>query len=195
MGSEMNIGTINGLTVEQILDKMVEKKIGIAGGGSTGPGSGGLTFDPTTITVGTRVNQFGGTSWIVVHKTTTRLYLASEHIFTPTIKFGTSTAYLGSTLQSHAREFNDIFSDYEKSWMVANPDNGDLIGPMSYDQLNGGFSYFNSDSKRICDNAVYWTSSPVNSSNIWTVYSDGILYAHYSPSSACGFRPFVCLSL
>ena len=194
MGSEMNIGTINGLTVEQILDKMVEKKIGIAGGGSTGPGSGGLTFDPTTITVGTRVNQFGGTSWIVVHKTTTRLYLASEHIFTPTIKFGTSTAYLGSTLQSHAREFNDIFSDYEKSWMVANPDNGDLIGPMSYDQLNGGFSYFNSDSKRICDNAVYWTSSPNGSSNVWRVNADGSLH-NYNPSNTYGFRPFVCLSL
>ena len=85
MGSELNIGTINGLTVDQILDKMVEKKIGIAGGGSVGPGSGGLTFDPHTITVGTRVNQFGGTSWIVVHKTATRLYLASEHIFTNNI--------------------------------------------------------------------------------------------------------------
>ena len=192
MGSEMNIGTINGLTVDQILDKMVEKKIGIAGG--AGPGSGGLTFDPHTITVGTRVNQFGGTSWIVVHKTTTRLYLASEHIFTPGVAFGDSNAYLGSNLQLHAREFNDIFSDYEKSWLVANPDNGDLIGPMSRNQLNGGFSYFNSDSKRVCDNS-YWTSTPSNSNNrVWLVGLDGSLY-DTGPDRIYGFRPFVCLSL
>lgn len=194
MGSEMNIGTINGLTVDQILDKMVEKKIGIAGGAGS-PGSGGLTFDPHTITVGTRVNQFGGTSWIVAHKTTTRLYLASEHIFTPAVKFGDSTAYLGSNLQLHAREFNDIFSDYEKSWMVANPDNGDLIGPMSYSQVNGGFSYFNSNDRRVCDNIWYWTSSPNSSSYVWRVNTDGSLYNFSSPGSSGGFRPFVCLSL
>lgn len=192
MGSEMNIGTINGLTVDQILDKMVEKKIGIAGAGS--PGSGGLTFDPHTITVGTRVNQFGGTSWIVVHKTTTRLYLASEHIFTPAVKFGDSTAYLGSNLQLHAREFNDIFSDYEKSWMVANPDNGDLIGPMSYVQLNGGFSYFNSNDRRACDSTLYWTSSPSGGGYVWGVVTGGSLGDNY-PSNSGGFRPFVCLSL
>lgn len=191
MGSELNIGTINGLTVDQILDKMVEKKIGIAGG--AGPGSGGLTFDPHKITVGTRVNQFGGTSWIVAHKTATRLYLASEHIFTLAVKFGDSNAYLGSNLQLHARGFNDIFSDYEKSWMVANPDNGDLIGPMSYKQLNGGFSYFNSDSRRACDNKVYWTSSR-DSGYVCCVNTDGSLYLS-NPSDARGFRPFVCLSL
>lgn len=192
MGSELNIGTINGLTVDQILDKMVEKKIGIAGAG--GPGSGGLTFDPHTITVGTRVDQFGGTSWIVVHKTATRLYLASEHIFTPAVKFGDSNVYLGSNLQLHAREFNDIFSDYEKSWMVANPDNGDLIGPMSYNQVNGGFSYFNSNSRRACDSTWYWTSSPGSSGSVWLVDTDGSLDT-YNPSGAGGFRPFVCLSL
>lgn len=196
MGSEMNIGTINGLTVDQILDKMVEKKIGIAGG--AGPGSGGLTFDPHTITVGTRVNQFGGTSWIVVHKTTTRLYLASEHLFTPEVRFGDSTAYLGSNLQLHAKEFNDIFSVYEKSWLVANPNNGDLIGPMSYNQLNGEFSYFNSNfngnSRRACDNKWYWTSSPHSSSGVWGV-SNGGSFDNYSQSSSGGFRPFVCLSL
>lgn len=195
MGSEINIGMINGLTVDQILDKMVEKKIGIAGG--AGPGSGGLTFDPHTITVGTRVNQFGGTSWIVVHKTATRLYLASEHIFTTAVKFGDSTAYLGSNLQLHAREFNDIFSDYEKSWLVANPDNGDLIGPMSHNQLNGEFSYFNSNSRRACDNQVYWTSSPYSSGLVWYVRADGSLNGSNggAPSYSYGFRPFVCLSL
>lgn len=195
MGSEMNIGTINGLTVDQILDKMVEKKIGIAGG--AGPGSGGLVFDPHTITVGTRVNQFGGTSWIVAHKTATRLYLASEHIFTSDVHFGDSTVYVGSNLQLHAREFNDIFSDYEKSWMVANPDNGDLIGPMSYNQLNGGFSYFNSDSRRACDNQVYWTSSPFsNGSGVWYVVGNGSFSDfNGNPGVSYGFRPFVCLSL
>ena len=191
MGSELNIGTINGLTVDQILDKMVEKKIGIAGG--AGPGSGGLTFDPHTITVGTRVDQFGGTGWIVAHKTATRLYLASEHLFTRAVKFGDSTEYSGSNLQLHAREFNDIFSDYEKSWLVANPDNGDLIGPMSYDQLNSGFSYFNSASRRICDDMWYWTSSP-SYSGVWRVDPVGGLNG-YGPSNTGGFRPFVCLSL
>ena len=155
---------------------------------------GALTFDPHTITVGTRVNQFGGTSWIVAHKTSDRLYLASEHIFTAAVKFGDSTAYLGSNLQLHARSFNDIFSDYEKSWLVANPDNGDFIGPMSYNQLNGGFSYFNSKSRRACDNNWYWTSSSVDGSFVWGVDSYGGL-VYNDPGSSGGFRPFVCLSL
>ena len=156
---------------------------------------GGLTFDPHTITVGTRVNQFGGTSWIVAHKTIARLYLASEHIFTTSVKFGDSTAYLGSNLQLHAREFNDIFSDYEKSWMVTNPDNGDLIGPMSYNQLNGGFSYFDSNSRRVCDSTWYWTSSPYSGNNVWGVYTDGRLLSTDYRQASVGFRPFVCLSL
>lgn len=167
--------------------------------GGVGPGSGGLTFDPHTITVGTRVNQFGGTSWIVVHKTTTRLYLASEHLFTRAVKFDSSTAdYVGSNLQLHARGFNNIFSDYEKSWMIANPDNGDLIGPMSYDQLNGGFSYFNSDYRRAYDSTRYWTNSAYANNIVWYVDTDGSLYNNYrigDPSEYLGFRPFVCLSL
>ena len=166
--------------------------------GGVGPGSGGLTFDPHTITVGTRVNQFGGTSWIAAHKTSARLYLASEHIFTTAVKFGDSTAYLGSNLQLHAREFNGIFSDYEKSRMVVNPYTGDLIGPMSYDQLNGGFSYFNSNSRRACDNQRYWTSSHYSGSRVWIVNADGSLSDSVSslyPSDSSGFRPFVCLSL
>ena len=200
MGSEMNIGTINGLTVDQILDKMVEKKIGIAGGGSVGPGSGGLTFDPHMITVGTRVDQFGGTSWIVVHKTTTRLYLASEHLFIPIIVFNDTSRNslcLGSVLQTAAKKFNDIFSDYEKSWMVANPDNGDLIGPMSYDQVNGGFSYFNSNSRRICSYYAYWTSTKRSgtANGIWRVGEDGSLLDTVPNTGDIGFRPFVCLSL
>lgn len=133
----------------------------------------------------------------MAHKTSTRLYLASEHIFTTAVKFGKSNAYLGSTLQLHARGFNDIFSDYEKSWMVANPDNGDLIGPMSYNQVNGGFSYFYSNSRRACDNTWYWTSSPNGGSYVWLVDSDGSLNPNnnISLSAAGGFRPFVCLSL
>ena len=170
-----------------------EKKIGIAGGAGS-PDSAGLTFDPHTVTVGTRIDQFGGTSWIVAHKTATRLYLASEHIFA-LIKFGDNVNYVGSNLQQKAREFNKIFNDYEKSWLVVNPDNGDLIGPMSRAQLDGGFSYFNSNSRRVCDTQLYWTSTLCGSGDVWGVNTNGSFRSFYYPDNTYGFRPFVCLSL
>ena len=79
--------------------------------------------------------------------------------------------------------------------MVANPDNGDVSGPMTYKQLNGGFSYFNSNSRRACDNTWYWTSSTNGLDYVWSVDSDGSLGKFSRPNYIGGFRPFVCLSL
>ena len=131
----------------------------------------------------------------MAHKTSDRLYLASEHLFTRAVKFDSSTAdYVGSNLQLHARGFNNIFSDYEKSWLVANPNNGDLIGPMSFNQVIGEFSYFNSDSRRACDNTWYWLSTTISGSYVGGVGADGGTY-NDNPSASHAFRPFVCLSL
>ena len=190
MNNELNIGTINGLTVENILDKMVEKGIGISGGGSSG---GDLPFDPASISVGKIIPLFGGTEWRAVHKTSQYLYLATTHILGFSV-FGENNTYAQSQLKQYARQFTDIFTDYEKRHLIANPNTGDLVSPMSYEQINGGFSYFNSNSKRVCESQPYWTHSPFGS-GVWRVNADGNLHSDANPSTSRGFRPFCCVSL
>ena len=68
-----------------------------------------------------------------------------------------------------------------------------------YDQLNGGFDYFNSNSRRKATNTsgsaqIWWTSSPGSSSYVYNVGTDGSI-SNDGPSNAIGFRPFVALRL
>ena len=66
----------------------------------------------------------------------------------------------------------------------------------SYDQLNGGFSYFSNDMCRQCNYTFYWTSSALPSSGVWNVNQNGSLGNIYDdPTYTYGFRPFVALQL
>ena len=194
MSHELNIGTINGMSVESILDMMVDKKIGIAGAsGST------IEIDPPSVSVGDTFT-FGGTSWVVAHKTSTRMYAASQYILS-SMQFSddNTTAYAGSLVKAYARDMADIFSDAEKALLVAHPETGDLVSLMSRSELNGGFSYFNSASRRICyeqgtSTATYWTRTAYSSSYVWHVNRDGNLGSS-SPGSTYGFRPCIVFSL
>ena len=195
LAHELNIGTINGMSVESILDMMVDKKIGIAGAsGST------IEIDPPSVSVGNTFT-FGGTSWVVAHKTSTRMYAASQYILS-SMQFSddNTIVYAGSLVKAYARDMADIFSDAEKALLVAHPETGDLVSLMSQSELNGGFSYFNSDSRRICydqgtSNATfYWTRTTYSSSSVWSVDGAGSL-GPYSPSYACGFRPCIVFPL
>lgn len=65
----------------------------------------------------------------------------------------------------------------------------------SYDQMNGGFSYFNNSSKRSVG-SVYWTSTSYNTEYPWYVRADGVLdYGKYNVEQSYFFRPSVCLDL
>ena len=152
-----------------------------------------------TLAVGNTITCMGK-SWIVCHRDGNKYYLALSEIASMT-KFGSSNTYAGSTLESVASQYesglnSDIIALYAIDTTVNNVTS--KVFAASYEQMDGAFSYFNSDSRRICtydgSNQWYWTSSPYGSSDVWGVYADGSLGSTY-PSNSYGFRPFVCLSL
>ena len=193
MGSEMNIGTINGLTVDQILDKMANKGIGMY------PGLSGSGAVEGKLLLGETI-AFDGMYWIVCHVDYIQkvAYLACTVIVQNT-KFGANFLYSQSTLKNVAKAFENNMSSAALARMqnVTVHDVTAKVFAPTYDQMNGGFAYFNSNERRICQNQWYWTSSPDSASRVWTVKTDGSLYGDNGsyPSDTSGFRPFVCLSL
>ena len=109
MGQEIsvtNIASISGMSIEQILDKMVEKKIGIAGSAtSTTPGASGSGLVSGKLITGETV-EFDGMYWIVAHTDYIKriAYLGSTVIVTE-VNFGSSAAYNGSALATIAENF------------------------------------------------------------------------------------------
>ena len=190
MGSEMNIGTINGLTVDQILDKMVAKGIGMY------PGLSGSGAVEGKLLLGETI-AFDGMYWIVCHVDYIQkvAYLACTVIVQIT-QFGSNTSYSSSQLKNVAKAFENNMSPAALARMQNVTVHGVTakVFAASYDQMNDGFAYFNSNERRICQNLRYWTSSSYNSDYVWNVDTDGGL-SYYDPGAAFGFRPFVCLSL
>ena len=193
MGSEMNIGTINGLTVDQILDKMANKGIGMY------PGLSGSGAVEGKLLLGETI-AFDGIYWIVCHVDYIKklVYLACTVIVQNTI-FGSNNSYSSSQLRKVAKAFENNMS----SAALARMQNVTVEGvtakvfAATYDQMDGGFAYFSGDKRRICQDQWYWTSSPTGSSGVCIVNSNGSLSnsAYNSPSGSGGFRPFVCIRL
>lgn len=204
MGQEINISniaTISGLTMEQVLDKMVEKKIGISSGATSSvPGASGSGLVSGKLISGETV-QFDGMYWIVVHTDYINriAYLASTILVTET-SFGSNAVYKGSTLAAVAANFEKGMSAEALSIMKNVTVNGvtaKVFAP-SRDQAVGTFSYFNQSTNRICQyngaNFQWWTSSPAETYRTYCINANGD-----SPdifvSTACGFRPFIALAL
>lgn len=195
MGSEMNIGTINGLTVDQILDKMATKGIGMY------PGLSGSGAVEGKLLLGETI-AFDGMYWIVCHVDYIQklAYLACTVIVQNALfSHNSINQYSSSELKDIAKAFESNMS----SAALARMQNVTVHGvtakvfTATYDQLNGGFTYFNSNERRVCQNEWYWTSSPntVGSADyVWHVDSNGLLDST-SPGRSIGFRPFVCVSL
>lgn len=201
MGQDVNItniATISGMSIEQILNKMVEKKIGIAGSSS---GESGSSVVEGRLFPGEKV-KFDGMYWVVVHCDYIRkiAYLSSEIILSMT-QFGSNTTYKGSTLANLTAQFEATMSSAALNraiYTTVNDVTSKLFIP-SYEQYNGGFSHFATQANRICSNIVggtaqfYWTSSDSNG-NVWYVNTDGSLY-YGSVSNTNGFRPCVAISM
>ena len=156
------------------------------------------------LTLGSTVTM-AGHSWTVCHISGNKYYLARTTIYNLT-KFGDNTTYNGSTLQGVASGFeSSIFSSgvnkHIKDYLMQNETHDGVTSKIfvtSYSQMNGGFSWFNSNERRICQyngsNQYYWTSSPNGSGGVWIVYTDA--YLNYgNPSGSDGFRPFACISI
>lgn len=157
-----------------------------------------------TLSVGGKIT-FIGKEWLVVNKTSSQAILARSVIESQTT-FGNNNTYSGSNLASAAKTYENTFTGINKILFTVccpqttvNSVTSRIFVP-SYDQVNGGFSYFNSSEKRICkyngSNADWWTSSPnpSNTNTAYYVYSDGSINIYYV-SNSYGFRPFVALAL
>lgn len=211
MAHELNIGTINGMSIEQILDMMVDKKIGIAGAGSSLIDEGIITGD---VELGKLVNM-DGIVWRVVHidQSAGEFILCKETV-SESVQFGSTASYAGSTIAEKCAEFEQSLSVKVRNRLIPKSVHG-VIKTVWIPQCNwisstqpntttvgngqGEFDYFTNNTSRIALNdsgaaTTWWTSSPGSSSGVWFVNSVGDLIST-NPTTTNGFRPSVALPL
>ena len=161
-----------------------------------------LVFIPISgnVAVGNLIT-FDNKTWRVVHNTGNQWYLALSDIVENT-QFGSNNAYKNSTLAGkcvswQSANLSATALEYCNNVTVENVTNKVFIP--TYAQVNGGFSYYNSNANRICQlngaNSWWWTSSPGSGGSVYRVYTDGTIGYDYGPSSSSGFRPHVCITL
>ena len=157
------------------------------GGGSDKPVTNPNWPNKSDLTLG-NVISWAGHDWIVSHVTSTEAYL--------TLK-GLSGESSWDNLQRACSAYANKFTEAQKACLksvTAGNTNG-IVFVATYEQMNGGFRYFNSNSRRTANN-WYWTSTMSDSGRAWYVDSDGSLYyGFYWDSDSGGFRPSVCIDL
>ena len=144
--------------------------------------------DKDSLTVGNTV-MFADQEWIVSHKTADTFYLTLKGLS------GKSTWY---DLQENCTNFANSLSEAQRkclTYVTAGNTSGKVF-VATKDQMDGGFSYFNSDSQRSVG-STYWTSTELSSIGAWRVCSDGSLSSlsatGYIQSVSFGFRPSVAI--
>lgn len=160
------------------------------------PGSGSLVDGE--LTLGNTV-KFDDMYWIVCHLDYTErvAYLASTVIASTTTFDDYSSLYSGSTLRTVVKAFEDDMSEGAKTRMVNTTVNSVTakVFVASYEQMNGSFSYFNSDERRICQDQDYWTSSSYSSGLVYWINDYGEFQYQNGPNRVRGFRPFCAITL
>ena len=150
---------------------------------------------------------FDNKEWRVVHQEGTHWYLATSDIV-DTVSFGSNNVYKGSNLANRCVSWmNENLSatalEYCNDVTVENVTNKVFIP--TYTQVNGGFSYYNSNANRICkynnSSISWWTSSPgtKTSGTAYGVRTDGSIYEYGNGygylSDNDGFRPHIMLNI
>lgn len=141
------------------------------------------------LTLGNNIS-WANQQWIVSHVTSTEAYL--------TLK-GLSGRSTWNNLQSSCTTFANKFTEEQKKCLksVTAGNTSGKVFVATFDQMGGGFSYFNSNSRRAL-NEDYWTSTEINSYDAWGVNtnsSSGDSILNYGRSDSLGFRPSVCIDL
>lgn len=152
---------------------------------------------PTIGAVGSTLT-WAGYTWRVVHDDGKLVYLMTDAIL-ELIQFssdGNNNGYLGSKIHQRCLKFA-ADADITNCDFVADIMGGKVF-IAGYDQVNGEFSYFSSNSNRIAyysgSARYWWTSSPDGGSNdVWYVTPNGSLGSHNDPNSTNGFRPCVAI--
>lgn len=142
---------------------------------------------------------FDDKSWRVVHNDGTKWYLASENIIENAVAFGSSPTYVGSTLAGKCTTYLSNMSELAQKYMTdvtVNNVTAKVFVP-SYEQVTGAFTYYNSNSSRICayngSNLAWWTSSIDNSGYAYIIIATGATFSITYSSDNCGFRPHICI--
>ena len=116
-----------------------------------------------------------------------------------TTEFGRNNVYRGSTIANKCASYLNNFSASAQSFMQNVTVNGVTakVFVPSYEQVYGGFSYYNNNANRICQlngvNSYWWTSSPIGG-YISSVNTAGMLDGD-APDRNLGFRPHICITL
>lgn len=151
-----------------------------------GGGSNPNWPDKSQLTLGNTIS-WAGYDWIVSHITSNEAYLTLN---------GLSGESKWNNLQENCRTFANRFTEEERA-CLKNVTAGNTSGNVfvaTYEQMDGGFSYFNSASRRRVSGS-YWTSTEHDSSYAWQVEADGGFNGNHSMSRSKGFRPSVCVDL
>ena len=168
-----------------------------------GISSGGGSYNIGSTGVGTIV-KWANKNWIICHTENGLIYLAGLFFVSTSQPFdsefdfdsGGSAAYAGSDLAQACVTYQNTIPSDSLALAVNTTVNGvtNKIFVASYEQMNGGFMLFYSDSQRELMDTVYWTSSSRSSNVIWGVFAGGVL-SNLGPTDTRGFRPFVALRL
>ena len=156
-------------------------------------GSGGPVTNPNwpaleDLTLGNNIT-WANKHWIVSHVTSTEAYLTLKDV---------SSESPWYNLQDSCYSFGNSFNEDQEACLkyVTAGNTSGIVFVATKDQMDGGFSYFNSDNRRRVDSAyAYWTSTERNSdSTSWYVDRDGS-FDLGTQSLSIQFRPSVCIDL
>ena len=137
------------------------------------------------------IMTFAGQQWIISHKTASEAYLTLQGL-----SGKSSWNNLDGTCQTWE---NSRLSSSQKAILktITAGNTSGKVFVATKAQMNGGFSYFNSNSRRNLDKS-YWTSTKDGSFNAWCVLTDGSIESsdnYFNLSSSIGFRPSICIDL
>ena len=174
----------------------LEKKISLGSVGFSSPA------------LGARI-RIGGFDYVIVHIDTSIVYAIIEICPSLTQFSSGSTTYAGSTIANLCTAWynNNVPTELKSAGIFVSVTVNGVTAPCfipSYDQMNGGFSYFTSNSPRIASVYInggsgnyngyfYWTSTAHSSGFVWYVYTDGCLINGGYPAYSFGFRPALAI--
>ena len=167
--------------------------------------SGGTQYRiNASATVGNTIT-IGSKQYIIAHTDSSNVYVVLRYLEETTVfDSGDSTDYVGSDIANKCSSW--YTSNVPSAWRSYATNSVSTEGVTAacfiptYDQVNGGWSYFNSDSRRVFTDSSgsaksWWTASyySYTDATIWTVYPDGS-FAHTLPYiTTVGFRPALAL--
>ena len=162
--------------------------------------------------LGARI-RIGGFDYVIVHITTSIVYAIIE-VCPSVTRFNNivTVSYSGSAISALCTTWynNNVPSDLKSAGVFVNVVTEGVTSPCfipTYDQFNGGFSYFTNSASRIASAYVnaanrttyggydYWTSSACADSSLesWYVDTTGS-FDGYGPVYSRGFRPALAIS-